>query len=59
MINMEKIGIVAVSNHNYGSLLQTYAIQKHLDTFGIDNEIIAYKSNSSKQLYRNFQKSTN
>lgn len=50
----EKVGFVSVSIHNYGSLLQTYAMQKSLDKFGIDNEIILFKSDPVKQIYRVF-----
>lgn len=46
------IGLVAVSNHNYGSLLQTYAIHQVLKNIGVNNEIIKYKQNAIKQLKR-------
>lgn len=49
---MNKVGLVSVSIHNYGSLLQTYAMQKTLDNLEIDNEIILFKSNPVKQIYR-------
>lgn len=49
-----KVGLVSVSIHNYGSLLQTYAIQHELDKLGIDNEIIFFKSDPFKQFYRVF-----
>lgn len=48
------VGLVSVSIHNYGSLLQTYAMQKTLDKLGIQNEIILFKSNPVKQFYRIF-----
>ena len=50
----EKVGLVSVSIHNYGSLLQTYAMQHALDKLGIDNEIILFKSDPIKQFYRVF-----
>ena len=40
---MKKIGVLAVRTHNYGSLLQTHALQKVLDNMGYQNEIILYK----------------
>lgn len=49
---MKKVGLISVSIHNYGSLLQTYAMQKVLDSYGIDNEIILFKSDPLKQIYR-------
>lgn len=49
---MKKVGIVAVSNHNYGSLLQTYAMQKAIEKLGLDNEIILFRSNPKEQLLR-------
>lgn len=51
---MKKTGLVSVSIHNYGSLLQTYAMQKTLDNMGIENDIILFKSDPLKQLYRIF-----
>lgn len=52
---MKKIGILAVKTHNYGSLLQTYALQKVIDNLGYENEIIEYKkTNMLKQALRLF-----
>lgn len=52
---MKKVGVLAVKTHNYGSLLQTYALQKVLDNLGYDNEIIEYKkTNILKQAMRLF-----
>ena len=51
---MKKVGLISVSIHNYGSLLQTYAMQQILDQYGIDNEIILFKSDPIKQIYRIF-----
>lgn len=48
------VGLVSVSIHNYGSLLQTYAMQKTLDKLGVQNEIILFKSDPIKQIYRVF-----
>lgn len=50
---MEKIGLLSVYNHNYGSILQAYALQKKLEQFGYDSEIIRYKkTNYIKQAMR-------
>lgn len=49
---MKKVGLISVSIHNYGSLLQTYAMQQVLDQYGIDNDIILFKSDPVKQIYR-------
>ena len=48
----QKVGLISVSIHNYGSLLQTYAMQRVLDNYGIENEIILFKSDPVKQIYR-------
>lgn len=53
---MNKVGLVSVSIHNYGSLLQTYAMQKILDSIGLENDIILFKSDPIKQFYRIFNK---
>ena len=36
------IGLVAVTNHNYGSILQTYALQSAVRNLGCDTQIIMY-----------------
>lgn len=51
--NNGRIALISVKTHNYGSLLQTYALQKFLNKLGTTNEIIAYKEkNILRQLYR-------
>lgn len=40
---MKKTALISVWNHNYGSLLQTYALQKFLNSNNYSNEIILYK----------------
>lgn len=52
MKESKKIGLVAVSNHNYGSQLQTFALQQALTNLGVETEIIKYKQNPWKQLKR-------
>lgn len=53
MKNNKKIALISVKTHNYGSLLQTYALQKFLNNQEINNEIIAYREkNIFRQIYR-------
>lgn len=48
-----KIGVLSVQNHNYGSILQAYALQYYLRKLGHDAEIIRYKkTNYLKQAIR-------
>lgn len=49
------IGLISVKNHNYGSILQAYALQQILKNKGIVTEIVDYKKNNGlKQLLRVF-----
>ncbi|MDY4671154.1 MAG: polysaccharide pyruvyl transferase family protein [Oliverpabstia sp.] len=43
---MKKIGLLSVYNHNYGSILQAYALQTVLKDAGNEVEIIFYKKNN-------------
>ena len=43
---MKKIGVLSVYNHNYGSILQAYALQTTLRSSGYETEIIVYKKNN-------------
>lgn len=48
-----KIGLLSVQNHNYGSILQAFALQSYLLELGNDVEIIRYKkTNYFKQASR-------
>lgn len=50
---LKKIALISVWNHNYGSLLQTYALQKYLISKKLQNEIILYKEkNVFRKLFR-------
>lgn len=52
---MKKVALISVWNHNYGSLLQTYALQKFLSLNHYTNEIILYnESNLLRRLIRFF-----
>lgn len=52
---MKKIGLLSVYNHNYGSILQAYAMQTVLRDLGNTVEIIYYKKNNIiKQAMRLF-----
>lgn len=49
----KKIGLLSVYNHNYGSILQAYALQEVLRRLGYNTEIIKYKkTNMIKQAKR-------
>jgi hypothetical protein len=49
----KKIALVSVWNHNYGSLLQTFALQTFLNNINLKNEIILYKEkNEFRQFLR-------
>lgn len=39
------------ASHNYGSMLQAYALQQVLLSLGVDNAIINFRSNQQKQMY--------
>ncbi len=49
-----KIGLLSVQNHNYGSILQSFALQYYLQKLGHNTEIICYKKtnyiNQAKRL---------
>lgn len=49
---MKKVGLLSVYNHNYGTILQAYALQKHLQKMGYENEIIFYKKSKFLQIKR-------
>lgn len=49
---MKKIGIVAVTNHNFGSILQTFALQIVVKKLGCNPEIIRYKEPKMRKLKR-------
>ncbi len=52
---MSKVGIITFhAAHNYGSNLQAYAMQKIIDSFGIENEIINFRTDRQKDQYRPF-----
>ena len=53
----KKVGLVAVSNNNYGSQLQTFAMHFVLNKIGVDNEVIKYKQDRTRQLKRLFNPS--
>lgn len=47
-----KVAIITMhGSHNCGSMLQSYAFQKTLNTWGIDNRIINYRSSRQKKMY--------
>lgn len=51
-MNDKKTGLVCVTNNNYGSLLQTYALQIFLQKYSSQTEILNYKESVIRKLYR-------
>lgn len=49
---MKKVGILTFhASHNYGSMLQAYALQHFVDSIGLDSEIINYRTEVQKRMY--------
>ncbi len=48
----KKIGLVSVTNHNFGSILQTYALQIAVRNMGCDVQIFRYKEQLSVKVKR-------
>ena len=44
------------ASHNYGSMLQAYALQQVVKSLGHENEIINLRTNAQKHVYRSFAK---
>lgn len=57
---MKKVGIITFHNsYNCGSMLESYAMQKAIETkIGTKVEIIDYSSDAQKELYSTFSKNT-
>ena len=51
-MNNKKIYLACVTYHNYGSLLQTYALQNVVSSLGYSPEIIAYKEPKFQKIKR-------
>lgn len=52
---MKKVGIITFhAAHNYGSMLQAYALQQTILNFGCDCEIINFRTQLQKKIYRPF-----
>ncbi|MCU6771238.1 Polysaccharide pyruvyl transferase [uncultured Bacteroides sp.] len=50
---MKKVGIITFhASHNYGSMLQAYALQHIVQNLGYDCEIINFRSLSQKEMYK-------
>lgn len=50
---MEKVGIITFhASHNYGSMLQAYALQHIVQNLGYDCEIINFRSIAQKEMYK-------
>lgn len=48
----KKIGLIAVTYHNYGSVLQSFALQKKVQCKGFDTEIINYTESKVAKINR-------
>lgn len=48
----QKIHLISVTYHNYGSLLQTFALQTAIRNLGFETEIVSYKENKIKKINR-------
>ena len=52
---MKKVGIVTFHTAlNYGAIMQTYALQTFLNSIGIENTVIDYRSDFIQKCYRPF-----
>lgn len=48
---MDKVGILTFhAAHNYGSMLQAYAIKSAIASLGYDSEIINYRNERQKKV---------
>ena len=52
---MKKVGIITFhASHNYGSMLQAYALQQTVLKFGFECEIINLRTHAQREMYRPF-----
>ena len=49
---MGKIGLVCVTNNNYGSILQTFALQTIVNNLGVETEIVRYNESKFSKIRR-------
>lgn len=49
---MGKIGLICVTNHNYGSILQTFALQTIVNNLGVETEIVRYNESKFSKIRR-------
>ena len=47
-----RIGLISVTNHNYGSILQTFALQSFVNKLGYKTEIIKYFEPKTNKILR-------
>ena len=52
MVNERKIGLVVVTNHNYGSILQSFALQQAIRSIGCSTEIVNYQEEKKAKIKR-------
>ena len=48
----KNIGLVAVTNHNYGSILQTFALQTAVRNIGCNTQVIKYVESKVAEIGR-------
>ena len=49
----KKVGIITFhASHNYGSMLQAYALQQTILAIGLDCEIINFRTLRQKEIFR-------
>lgn len=52
---MKKVGVITFHRAiNYGAVLQTYALQKFLNSNGYDSEVIDYRNDYMENFYKSF-----
>ena len=49
---MGNLGLVCVTNHNYGSILQTFALQTIVNNLGVETEIVRYNESKFSKIRR-------
>lgn len=51
MSNKRKIGIITkyYNNNNYGGIAQAYALQRYIDSIGLESELVCYDSKNTHQ----------
>lgn len=57
---VKKVGIITYhGSHNYGSVLQSYALQTALENYGYTTQIINLRTNEQREMYKIISKKNN